>query len=244
MERNKAKEAGRKKTIRDKANALKDKPPRKAPTKEAIKQAGRYHVIETAKKQFSEAQQTIAPDREQQPYTAVDKVEDYADSIVHEAVQLPVSTLEHHRQAAKKNAFHRETQKASASSLKKPFAKYLMRREAVKEYKRKHQAEKHNSFHHETQFEPDEAEKSAERTKEQMRRSYVRKVREQTDYPTTEKDAVVQPFSQGTSARNPKRREKIAPAQHTASTATQSNSLRSAGQRQTALPRNLSLIHI
>ena len=240
MERNKAKEAGRKKTIRDKANALKDKPPRKAPTKEAIKQAGRYHVIETAKKQFSEAQQTIAPDREQQPYTAVDKVEDYADSIVHEAVQLPVSTLEHHRQAAKKNAFHRETQKASASSLKKPFAKYLMRREAVKEYKRKHQAEKHNSFHHETQFEPDEAEKSAERTKEQMRRSYVRKVREQTDYPTTEKDAVVQPFSQGTSARNPKRREKIAPAQHTASTATQSNSLRSAGQRQTALPRNTS----
>lgn len=96
-----------------------------------------------------------------------------------------------------------------------------MRREAVKEYKRKYQAEKHNSFHHETQFEPDEAVKSAERTKEQLRRSYVRKVREQTDYPTTEKDAVVQPFSRGTSAHNPKRREKIAPAQHTTSTAAQ-----------------------
>ena len=240
MERSKAKEAGRKKTIREKANALKDKPPRKAPTKEAIKQAGRYHAIKTAKMQFSEAQQAIAPDQEQQPYTAVDKVEDYADSIAHDLVQLPVSTLEHHRQAAKKNAFHREMQKASASSLKKPSAKYLMRREAVREYKRKHQAEKQNSFHHETQFEPDEAVKSAERTKEQMQHAYVRKVREQTDYPTTEKDAVVQPFSQGTSARNPKRREKIAPAQHTTSTATQSNSLRSAGQRQTALPRNTS----
>ena len=225
MERSKAKEAGRKKTIREKANALKDKPPRKAPTKEAIKQAGRYHAIETAKKQLSEAQQAIAPDREQQPYTAVDKVQDYASSIAHDLVQLPVPTLERSGRKAKKNAFHCETQKQSASSQAN---------------KRKYQAEKHNSFHHETQFEPDEAVKSAERTKEQMQHAYVRKVREQTDYPTTEKDAVVQPFSQGTSARNPKRREKIAPAQHTASTATQSNSLRSAGQRQTALPRNTS----
>lgn len=115
-----------------------------------------------------------------------------------------------------------------------------MRREAVKEYKRKYQAEKHNSFHHETQFEPDEAVKSAERTKEQLRRSYVRKVREQTDYPTTEKDAVVQPFSRGTSAHNPKRREKIAPAQHTTSTAAQPNPIRSTGQCQTALPRDTS----
>ena len=240
MERSKAKEAGRKKAIREKVNALKDKPPRKAPTKEAIKQAGRYHAIETAKKQFSEAQQAIAPEQDQQPYTAVDKVEDYAGSIVHEAVQLPVLASERRRQAAKKNAFHRETQKESTTPLKKPSPKYLMRREAVKEYKRKHQAEKHNSFHHETQFEPDEAEKSAERTKEQMRRSYVRKVREQTDYPTTEKDAVVQPFSQGTSARNPKRRDEIAPAQHKASTTTQPNPAQSTGRRQTALPRSTS----
>lgn len=241
MECSKAKEAGRKKYIREKANALKDKPPRKAPAKEVIKQAGRYHAIETAKKQFAEAQQTIAPDQEQQPYTAVDKVEDYASSIVHKAVQLPVSTLEHRRQAAKKNAFHGETQKASASSLKKPSPKYLMRREAVKEYKRKHQAEKQNSFHHETQFEPDEAEKSAERTNEQMRRSYVQEVREQTDYPTTEKGTVVQPFSTESLAHNPKRREKEVSAQHAASAATQSNSLRSAGQRQTTLPRNTSV---
>lgn len=240
MERNKAKEAGRKKLTREKANALKDKPPRKAPAKEVIKQAGRYHAIETAKKQFAEAQQTIAPDQEQQPYTAIDKVEDYAGSIAHDLVQLPVPTLERSGRKAKENAFHRETQKQSASSQAKPSPKQLMRREAVKEYKRKYQAEKHNSFHHETQFEPDEAVKSAERTKEQLRRSYVRKVREQTDYPTTEKDAVVQPFSRGTSAHNPKRREKIAPAQHTTSTAAQPNPIRSTGQRQTALPRDTS----
>ena len=242
MERSKAKEAGRKKTIREKANALKDKPPRKTPTKEAIKQAGRYHAIETAKKQFSEAQQAIVPEQDQQPYTAVDKVENYAGSIVHEAVQLPVPASERRRQAAKKNAFHRETQKASASSLKKPSAKYLMRREAVKGYKRKNQAEKRNPFHHETQFEPDEAEKSAERTKEQMRRSYVREIREQTDYHTTEKGAVEQPFSRGSSAHNPKRREKIARAQHITSTATQPNPTQSTGQRQMALPRNASTV--
>ena len=240
MERSKAKEAGRKKTIREKANALKDKTPRKAPAKEVIKQAGRYHAIETAKQQFAEAQQTIAPDQEQQPYTAIDKVEDYAGSIAHDLVQLPVPTLERSGRKAKENAFHRETQKQSASSQAKPSPKQLMRREAVKEYKRKYQAEKHNSFHHETQFEPDEAVKSAERTKEQLRRSYVRKVREQTDYPTTEKDAVVQPFSRGTSTHNPKRREKIAPAQHTTSTAAQPNPIRSTGQCQTALPRDTS----
>ena len=242
MERSKAKEAGRKITIREKANALKDKPPRKAPTKEAIKQAGRYHAIEAAKKQLSEAQQAIAPDQEQQPYTAIDKVEDYAGSIVHEAVQLPVSTLERSGRDAKKNAFHRETQKASASSLKKPSPKYLMRREAVKKYKHKHQAEKRNSFHHETQFEPDEAANSVERPKEQMRRAYVRKIREQTDYHTTEKDAVEQPFSRGSYAHNPKRREKIARAQHITSTATQPNPTQSTGQRQMALPRNASTV--
>lgn len=73
-----------------------------------------------------------------------------------------------------------------------------------------------------------------------MRRSYVRKVREQTDYPTTEKDAVEHPFSQGTSARNPKRRDEIAPEQHKASTTTQPNPAQSTGRRQTALPRNTS----
>ena len=241
MERSITKEAGRRKYIREKANALKDKPPRKAPTKEAIKQAGRYHAIETAKMQFSEAQQAIAPDREQQPYTAVDKVEDYAGSIAHDLVQLPVPTLERSGRKAKKNAFHRETQKQSASSQGKPSPKQLMRREAVKDYKRKRQAENRNPFHHETQFEPDEAVKSAERTKEQMQHAYVREIREQMSFPpTSESGTEAQPFSRGTSAQNPKRREKIAPVQHTASSAAQSNSLRSTGQRQTAPPRNTS----
>lgn len=242
MERNKAKEVGRKKAIRDKADALKDKPPRKAPTKEVIKQAGRYHAIETAKKQFSEAQQAIAPDQEQQPYTAVDKVEDYAGSIVHELVRTPVSTLECGRLAAKKNAFHHETQKESAVSPTKPTPKQLIRREAAKNYKRKRQTEERNPFHGETDFEPEEAPNAIEHPKEQMRRSYVRKVREQTDYPTTEKGAVVQPFSQGTSAHNPKRREKMAPAQHKTSTETQPNPIQSTGQCQSALPRNTSTV--
>ena len=242
MEHSKAKEAGRKKTIRDKAHVLKDKPPRKAPAKEAIKQAGRYHAIEAARKQLIKAQQVIAPDQEQQPYAAVDKVEDYAGSIVHELVRTPVSALKRGRLAAKKNAFHHETQKESAVLPTKPTPKQLMRREAVKEYKRKHQAEKHNSFHHETQFEPDEAEKSAERTKEQMRRSYVREVREQTDYHTTEKDADTQLFSRESFDHSPKRREKTAPAQHTTSTATQPNPTQSTGQRQMALPRNASTV--
>lgn len=230
MERSKAKEAGRRKTIREKANALKDRPPRRAPTKEVIKQAGRYHAIETAKKQLSEVQQAIAPDQEQQPYTAVDKIEDYAGSIARDLVQLPVPASERRRQEAKKNAFHRETQKASASSLKKPSPKYLMRREAVKKYKRKHQVEKRNAFHRETQFEPDEAANSVERPKEQMRRAYVRKIREQTCFPSiSEKDADTQMFSRESFAHTPKRREKIAPAQHTTSTAAQPNPIRSTG---------------
>ena len=240
MERSKAKEAGRKKAIREKVNALKDKPPRKAPTKEAIKQVGRYHAIETAKKQLSEAQQAIAPDQDQQPYTAVDKVEDYVGSIARTIVQLPVPTLERSGREAKKNAFHRETQKQPTASPAKPSPKQLMRREAVKDYKRKRQAENRNPFHHETHFEPEEAPNAIERPKEQMQHAYMREIREQTDYPSSEKNAVVQPFSRESFVHNPKRREEIAPAQHKTSTATQPNTAQSTGQRQTALPRNTS----
>ena len=240
MERSITKEAGRRKYIREKANALKDKPPRKAPTKEAIKQAGRYHAIETAKKQLSEAQQAIAPDQDQQPYTAVDKVEDYAGSIARSIVQLPVPTLERSGRKAKKNAFHRETQKQPTASPAKPSPKQLMRREAVKDYKRKRQAEDRNPFHHETHFEPEEAPNAIERPKEQMQHAYMREIREQTDYPSLEKNAVVQPFSRESFVHNPKRREEIAPAQHKTSTATQPNTAQSTGQRQTALPRNTS----
>ena len=243
MERSKAKEVGRRKAIREKANALKDRPPRKAPTKETIKQAGRYHAIETAKKQLTEAKQAIAPEQDQQPYTAVDKVEDHAGSIVHELVRTPVSALERGRLAAKKNAFHHETQKGSAVSPTKPTPKQLMRREAVKDYKRKRQTEARNPFQGETDFEPEEAPNAIERPKEQMRRSYVRKVREQTNFPpTSERGTEVQPFSRGSSAHNPKRREKIAQAQHITSTATQPNPTQSTGQRQMALPRNASTV--
>ena len=114
MERSKAKEAGRRKVIREKANALKDKPPRKAPAKEAIKQAGRYHAIETAKKHLTEAQQAVAPDREQQPYTAVDKVETYTANIVHEVIQPPDHPP--HRQHG--NVSHRETHSHNSQSAK------------------------------------------------------------------------------------------------------------------------------
>lgn len=152
MERSKAKEAGRKKAIRDKASALKDKPPRKAPAKEVIKQAGRYHAIETAKKQLSEAQQAIAPDQEQQPYTAVDKVESYAANVVHEVIQPPDHPP--HRQHG--NVSHRETHSRNSQSAKAVTPKERMRRQMVQEVKkRKAEASREqikNLSHGETSF--------------------------------------------------------------------------------------------
>ena len=152
MERSKAKEAGRKKAIREKANALKDKPPRKTPTKEAIKQAGRYHAIETAKKQFSEAQQTIAPDQEQQPYTAVDKVEAYSANAAHKVLQALPSVGKPRQHPD--NSFHSETDSGTAHKNNKPAPKDRMRREAVKEFKRRRTEEQQNAFHGETHLEP------------------------------------------------------------------------------------------
>ncbi len=154
MERSKAKEAGRRKYIREKANALKDKPPRKVPTKEAIKQAGRYHAIETAKKQLSEAQQAIAPEQDQQPYTAVDKVESYATDVAHEVLQsLPATTKSKQRSD---NPFHGETDSGTAPKNNKPAPKDRMRREAVKEFKQRRTEEQQNAYHGETHFEPPE----------------------------------------------------------------------------------------
>lgn len=109
MERSKAKEAGRKKFVREKADALKDKPLRKAPSKEIIKQAGRYHAIETAKKQLNEARQAVAPDQDQQPYTAVNKVQSYSVNAAHEVLQTIPSGQRKHRQPAENNPFHGET---------------------------------------------------------------------------------------------------------------------------------------
>ena len=151
MERSKAKEAGRKRAIREKANALKDKPSRKAPAKEAIKQAGRYHAIETAKKQLSEAQQAIAPDQEQQPYTAVDKVETYSANAAHEVLQALPSAGKPRQHTD--NPFHRETD-FREESPRKPTPKERMRREAVKEFRQRRTAEQQNAFHGETHFEP------------------------------------------------------------------------------------------
>ena len=171
MERSKAKEAGRRKTIREKANALKDKPPRKAPTKEAIKQTGRYHAIETAKKQLSEAQQAIAPDQEQQPYTAVDKVEIYTANIVHEVIQPPDHSS--HRQHG--NVSHGETHSRNSQSVKAVTPKERMRRQMVQEFKkRKAEASREqtkNLSHGETSFEGTEP--SPAMPKDQMRQSYL-----------------------------------------------------------------------
>jgi len=171
MERSKAKEAGRKKTIREKANALKDKPPRKAPAKEVIKQAGRYHAIETARKQFTEAQQAIAPDQEQQTYTAVDKVETYTANIVHELIQPPDHPP--HRQHG--NVSHRETHSRNSQSAKAVTPKERMRRHMVQEVKKqKAEASREqikNLSHGETSFEATEPPPAM--PKDQMRQSYL-----------------------------------------------------------------------
>ena len=159
MERSKAKEAGRRKTIREKANALKDKPPWKAPTKEAIKQAGRYHAIETARKQLIEAQQAIAPDQEQQSYTAVDKVETYSANAAHEVLQsLPATTKSKQRSD---NPFHGETDSGTAPKNIKPAPKDRMRREAVKAFKQRRTEEQQNAYHGETHFEPPREQREA-----------------------------------------------------------------------------------
>ena len=171
MDRSTIKESGRRKLIRDRANALKDKPPRNAPTKEVIKQAGRYHAIETAKKQLSEAQQAIAPDQEQQPYTAVDKVESYTANVVHEVIQPP----DHPPHRQHRNVSHRETHFRNSQSAKAVTPKERMRRQMVKEVKKgKAEASREqakNLSHGKTSFEATEP--SPVMPKDQMRQSYL-----------------------------------------------------------------------
>ena len=109
MARSRAKEAGRKRLVREKADTLKERRPLKAPSKEIIKQAGRYRTMETARKQLNEAKQTIAPDQEQQPYTAVDKVERYSVNAAHNAWRaLPVGARKKYSSVGD-NSFHGET---------------------------------------------------------------------------------------------------------------------------------------
>ncbi len=240
MERSKAKEAGRRKVIREKANALKDKPPRKAPAKEAIKQAGRYHAIETAKKQLTEAQQTIATDQEQQPYTAVDKVETYTANIVHEVIQPP-DQLPHRRYG---NVSHRETHSRNSQSAKAVTPKERMRRQMVQEVKKqKAEASREqiqNLSHGETSFEVTET--SPAMPKDQMRQSYLhsQERRQETEgsfdklgYDRADND--LPPIQKRSAAVRQEQANNI--SQHRR---TREDRKQITGQRQRALPRDTS----
>ena len=239
MERSKAKEAGRKKAIREKANALKDKPPRKAPAKEVIKQAGRYHAIETARKQLIEAQQAIAPEQDQQPYTAVDKVESYTANIVHEVIQ-PVDHPPHRQHG---NVSHRETHSRTSQSIKAVTPKERMRRQMVQEVKkRKAEASREqtkNLSHGETSFEV--TGQLSATPKEHMRQSYLHSqkrkqktaygsekpisVRANNDLPTIQKRSTAVRQEQNNISQHRRTRE---------------DRKQITGQRQRALPRDTS----
>ncbi len=181
MDRSRVKEAGRKKYIRERRNTLKEKQPRR-PASMVIRQAGRYRAIETAKKQLSEARQAVVPDQDQQPYTAVDKAETIAGNTAHEVFN---------------------------TSLRKPTPQQLMRREAVKELKRRHTQPGSNPFHGETDY------------------------TDATDIPTESE-------IRETVAHNPKRREEKPPAHSTPRHNDSYSIMRTAGQRQRALPRDAS----
>ena len=182
MERSKAKEAGRRKVVREKANALEKKSPQKAPVSTVIKQAGRYRAIETTKKQLIEARQAVAPVQEQQPYTAVDKVESYTVNAAYEMLRaLPPLTKERQRTD---NSFHGETDYREETPHK-PTPKKRLRREAVKEYRQRRTEEQQNAYHGETHFEPPEA----PQPKDQIQRSFVRQ--NQTHAQQTAKSAPI-----------------------------------------------------
>ena len=170
MERRKAKEAGRRKFIRDKAAALKKRPTRKGPAKEFIRQAGRQRAIEAAKKQLTEAQQTSTPEQEQQPYSAVNTVESVAaygaDELIHYTGQP------HSKQPG--NVFHRETSSQTSTRHRKPTQK----RQALKEKTEARKRGTRNVFHRETHFEEEPATRAAT-PKEQMRRQLIEKIRQQ-----------------------------------------------------------------
>ena len=135
MERSRAKEAGRKRLVREKADTLKERRPLKAPSKEIIKQAGRYRTMETARKQLNEAKQSIAPDQEQQPYTAVDKVERYSVNAAHNVLRaLPVGARKTHSSVVD-NSFHGETD----SEVSPPQAKEQMRRAFIRQVREQKQ---------------------------------------------------------------------------------------------------------
>lgn len=122
MDKRTIREAGRKKAVRDRVRERRQKQPRRK-SSAIMRQAGRYRVIDTAKKLISEARQALTPEPEQEPYTATDKVETAAANSVYEAMNI---------------------------ALRKLTPQQLMRREAVKEYKRRRFQAKKNPFHDET----------------------------------------------------------------------------------------------
>ena len=121
---------------------IKEKTDSKLTPKAAMRRAGRYKAIEAARKQFREAQQSAAPQQDQEPYSATDKVESYTAGAVHEIIRYP---------RYENNPFHRETDyretpepkarpplaytRHEAPSPKAPTSQERMRREAVKEYR-------------------------------------------------------------------------------------------------------------
>lgn len=235
MDRSTTKERGRRKLIRDRTNALKEKPPRKAPTKEIIKQAGRYRAVATAKRQLNEARQAIVPDQEQEPYTAVDKVETYIATAAHEVLQALPSAPKSKPRAD--NSFHRETD-FREEAPRKPTPQERMRLETVKEFRQRRTAEQQNAFHAETHFESPEA----PTPKDQMRRSFVRQLREQEQ--KTARSAPI-PETQEKPTGTATRRGKTTPAQkkereYKERTRESISSTTTTGQRQQALPRDTS----
>jgi len=122
MDKRAIRETGRKKAVRDRVREHKQKQPRRKPSA-IMRQAGRYRALDTAKKQVNEAQNALIPEPDQEPYTATDKVETAAANSVYEAMNI---------------------------ALRKPTPQRLMRREAVKDYKRRRFQAKKNPFHDET----------------------------------------------------------------------------------------------
>ena len=177
MDRGKVKEAGRRKLIRDKADTLKEKTPRKVPASAVMKQAGRYRAIEAARKHLSEAQQAVVPDQDQEPYTAVDKVEAYAVNTAHELIP----THYHSPHVQRENVSHGETHFPDPQHAKTPTPQERMRRQMVQEIKKqKSEASRNQSrnlSHGETSFADDS--QLPETPQEELRQSHAQRARRQ-----------------------------------------------------------------
>ena len=138
---------------------IKEKPDSKLTPKAAMLRAGRYKAIEAARKQVQEEQKSAAPQQDQEPYSAMDKVESYTAGAVHEIIRYPRHET---------NPFHRETDYREApepkahpsyaytrhetSTPKTPTPQERMRREAIKEYRQVRSEQGKNAFQRETNY--------------------------------------------------------------------------------------------